>query len=69
MHDGSLRTLEAVVRFYDGGGYDHPGLDPSIRPLGLSEEEIADLVAFLKSLDGSGLDDLIADARSQAVGN
>ena len=69
MHDGSLRTLEAVVRFYDGGGYDHPGLDPSIRPLGLTEGEIADLVAFLGSLDGSGLDALIADARSQAVGN
>ena len=32
MHDGSLATLEAVVRFYAAGGVPHEGLDPRVRP-------------------------------------
>ncbi|MCC3246635.1 c-type cytochrome [Methylocystis sp. WRRC1] len=50
MHDGSLRTLAEVVEFYDRGGGVNPALDPSIRPLGLTDEEKAALVAFLESL-------------------
>ena len=69
MHDGSLATLEQVVRFYDRGGQPHPGLDPIIRPLGLREDDIAALVAFLESLTGSGIAALVADARSVPVGN
>jgi cytochrome c peroxidase len=69
MHDGSLRTLEEVVRFYDDGGHPHPGLDPMIRPLGLAEDEIAAIVAFLESLTGSGIAELVADARSTPIGN
>jgi cytochrome c peroxidase len=69
MHDGSLRTLDAVVRFYDRGGVAHPGLDPLIKPLGLTEDEIASLVAFLRSLTASNLAALQTDARSAAVGN
>jgi cytochrome c peroxidase len=52
MHDGSLATLADVVRYYADGGTPHPGLDPEIRPRDLSEEERADLVAFLEALDG-----------------
>ena len=69
MHDGSLRSLEDVVRFYDRGAVPHDGLDPLIRPLGLAADEIAALVAFLESLTGSNVADLVADARSQTVGN
>ncbi|MCK5405950.1 MAG: methylamine utilization protein MauG [Candidatus Krumholzibacteria bacterium] len=69
MHDGSMRTLEDVVRFYDRGGIPHPGLDPLIRPLGLSDEAIAALVGFLESLTSSDMPALRADARSVAVGN
>lgn len=69
MHDGSLHTLEEVVRFYDRGGHPHPGLDPLLQPLGLTDEEIRSIVAFLKSLTGSGIDALVADARSQEVGH
>jgi len=69
MHDGSLATLADVVRFYNGGGRPNPGLDPLIRPLGLNESEIGDLVAFLESLTGADIADLIADGRSVAVGN
>jgi cytochrome c peroxidase len=63
MHDGSLRTLVDVVRFYDRGGHQHPGLDTRIRPLELSEPEIAALVAFLESLTGDSTDTLAAEAR------
>ncbi|MBI4266281.1 MAG: c-type cytochrome [Acidobacteria bacterium] len=52
MHDGSLRTLDAVVRFYDRGGRMNPHLDPAVRPLGLSRNERHALVAFLHSLTG-----------------
>jgi cytochrome c peroxidase len=50
MHDGSLKTLEEVVEFYNQGGGANPHLDPVVRPLKLSKEELADLVAFLKAL-------------------
>ena len=50
MHDGSLKTLDDVVEFYNKGGGTNANLDPVVRPLGLSKEELADLVAFLKAL-------------------
>lgn len=54
MHDGSLKTLEAVVEFYDKGGVPNKNLHPLIRPLHLSQEEKAALVSFLKALSGEG---------------
>ncbi|MGH9256480.1 MAG: cytochrome-c peroxidase [Vicinamibacterales bacterium] len=53
MHDGSLRTLEAVVDFYSDGGRRNPAQDPEIRPLRLTSTEKRALVAFLKSLSGT----------------
>ncbi|MEQ9569994.1 MAG: cytochrome c peroxidase [Longimicrobiales bacterium] len=53
MHDGSMATLEDVVDFYDRGGRPNPNLDPRLRPLGLTDEERRDLLAFLRSLDGT----------------
>lgn len=50
MHDGSLATLEEVVAFYNRGGGGNPNLDPALKPLLLSPEEAADLVAFLRAL-------------------
>ena len=52
MHDGSLRTLEEVVEFYDRGGNKNPHLDSEITPLRLAPEEKRALVAFLKALSG-----------------
>lgn len=64
FHNGSRATLEQVVEFYNRGG-DRRGdkavnssglgvngsnLDPDIEPLGLSADEKAGLVAFLKTL-------------------
>lgn len=50
MHDGSLKTLEAVVDLYNKGGEKNAFLSGSIRPLNLTAREQADLIAFLKSL-------------------
>jgi cytochrome c peroxidase len=52
MHDGSLASLEAVIDHYDRGGEARPSRSDLIKPLGLSAEEKADLVAFLKTLVG-----------------
>lgn len=70
MHDGSVATLEDVVDVYDrggrlvasgpnaGDGRDSRLKDAAMRPLGLFDEEKADLVEFLKALtDRSFLDD------------
>jgi cytochrome c peroxidase len=49
MHTGGEASLEAVVDFYNqGGGEGDPNLDPLIVPLGLTTQEKAALVAFLK---------------------
>jgi cytochrome c peroxidase len=56
MHDGSLATLEEVVEHYDNGGFsgdsDHANayLSGGIRPLGLTEQQEDDLVAFMQAL-------------------
>jgi cytochrome c peroxidase len=50
MHDGSIATLEQVVDHYDSGGVDRPSRSDLMKPLGLTAQEKADLVAFLKTL-------------------
>jgi cytochrome c peroxidase len=52
MHDGSMKTLRDVVDFYAGGGNSNPNLDKEMKPLHLSAQDRADLVAFLESLTG-----------------
>jgi cytochrome c peroxidase len=52
MHDGSHKTLREVIDFYVGGGNSNPNLDKDIKPLKLTEQERADLVAFLEALTG-----------------
>jgi cytochrome c peroxidase len=52
MHDGSLRTLEAVVDLYDRGGIERPSRSTKIKPLGLSNNEKSDLISFLHTLTG-----------------
>ena len=69
MHDGSIRTLRAVVEFYNAGGIPNETLDPLIRPLGLSARDIDDLVAFLESLTGDSVELLVGDARSAPIGD
>jgi cytochrome c peroxidase len=51
MHDGSLKTLDEVVEWYDKGGHPNPQLDPKIKKLNLTDQEQADLVAFMKACE------------------
>lgn len=53
MHDGSLKTLEDVVDYYDRGGNENPNLDEDLRPLHLTADEKRTLVQFLRSLSGT----------------
>lgn len=50
MHDGSLTTLTDVVEFYRQGGNANGQLSADLRPLDLSDEDVAHLVAFLEAL-------------------
>ena len=68
MHDGSLATLREVVVFYVEGGIPNPVLDPLISPLDLSDAEIDDIVAFLRSLTGANVDTLVLDAHAAPIG-
>ena len=52
MHDGSLRTLEEVVNYYAKGCTAEPNLDTKIRPFEATDGDVADLVAFLRSMTG-----------------
>ena len=52
MHSGVFATLDEVVDFYDAGGGDAARRSRLLRPIGLSVDEKADLVAFLQSLTG-----------------
>ncbi len=67
MHDGSLTTLEDVVEFYNKGGDDNPEKDPLIKPLDLTDEEKAELVAFLKTLTGDNIKQLESEARAAFI--
>ena len=71
MHDARFSTLEQVVRYYDGGGTPHmtetgSALDVRIRPLGLTDGEVKDVVAFLESLTGRDRAGLGAPSRDRA---
>jgi cytochrome c peroxidase len=50
MHDGSMATLQEVIEHYDSGGEDHPNQSPLVFPLGLTDQDKLDLLAFLESL-------------------
>jgi cytochrome c peroxidase len=50
MHNGVFATLEEVVDFYNAGGGAVAGKSPLVKPLNLSAQEKADLVAFLNAL-------------------
>ena len=50
MHDGSVQSLEAVVRFYNDGFVRRPSLSREIKALGLTPAEIDDVVAFMRTL-------------------
>lgn len=48
MHDGSQKTLEEVMDWYNKGGHKNAWLSDKMKPLNLTEQEVADVVAFMK---------------------
>lgn len=50
MHDGRFETLEEVIDHYNSGGHFADNVDPLIDSLHLSEQNKADLLAFLLTL-------------------
>jgi cytochrome c peroxidase len=55
FHDGSVADLTEAVRYMAGGGNGKaPGVDQNLRNTGLTEAEIADIVAFLGALECPG---------------
>jgi cytochrome c peroxidase len=48
MHDGSQKTLEEVVEWYVKGGHPNQWLDKNVKQLKLTDQDKADLVAFMK---------------------
>lgn len=69
MHNGSLTALREVVEFYNRGGVANETLDPLIKPLQLTETEIDDLTAFLRTLTGDNVQELVSDAFAAPVGD
>lgn len=56
MHSGAFFDLEEVIKFYnEGGGKNEFVANKTklLKPLGLSDSEIEDLIAFIESLSGT----------------
>lgn len=49
MHDGSMKTLEEVMELYNKGGEKNPFLG-SVRVLDLTDQEIKDIIEFMKAM-------------------
>jgi cytochrome c peroxidase len=64
MHNGSFWDLEEVVRFYNDGGGENDFTDGTmastktdlLQPLGLNDDEVDQLVAFLEGFSGDELE-------------
>ena len=54
FHDGSVKTLEEAVKLMATGGIANKNKTQLLADRGLSEAELADLVAFLRGLDCGG---------------
>ncbi len=52
MHNGTYATLEEVVEHYNRGGDVTENLDPNMRKLGLTKQEVKDVVEFMRALTG-----------------
>lgn len=64
MHNGAFWDFEEVVRFYNAGGGENDFTDgtmaatktPLLQPLGLNDDEVDQLVAFLEAFSGDELE-------------
>ena len=47
MHDGSQKTLEEVMHWYNIGGHKNRWLSDKMKPLNLTDQELKDVVAYM----------------------
>jgi cytochrome c peroxidase len=52
MHDGSMSSLEEVIKHYEKGGLGRKSRSADIKPFELTDEERLSLVEFIQALDG-----------------
>src|SRR5262249_3711059 len=52
MHDGSQKTLAEVVEWYAKGGHANQWLSQKVKKLELTDQDKADLVAFMEACTG-----------------
>jgi cytochrome c peroxidase len=50
MHDGRFKSLEEVINHYNMGGNPGFNVNPNVRNLNLTKQDISDLIAFLHTL-------------------
>jgi cytochrome c peroxidase len=66
MHNGMFQTLQDVIWNYNWGGIDGENYlgqkDPRLHPLQLTDDEVGDLIEFLKTLTGAPLDSSLTTA-------
>jgi len=53
--DGVMQTLEQVMKHYNAGGTNFPNKDKRVRKLGLTEAEVAAVIAFMRALTDSSV--------------
>lgn len=54
MHDSRMKAMENAMNFYRQGGVLNAGRDRRIMKLDFTDDDRADLIAFLLALDGEG---------------
>ena len=52
MHNGNLLKIQDVIAHYAKGGSAPEGLKAEIEPFEITEDETADLIAFLRAFNG-----------------
>lgn len=65
MHNGSIKTLLDVLKFYNEGGIKNPHLHEKMQPLQLSEKEISNLAEFLRSLTSDDVLRMVQSSKPQ----
>ncbi len=53
FHDGSAATLEDAIKYMSSGFTKNPNLDPKLNSVKLSDKEVGQIAAFLKSLESN----------------
>jgi len=69
FHDGSVEKLEDAVKLMAGGGNPQDGLtlDPNLLDRQLTDDEVADLTAFLGALNCPGTLEVIGDQTADGI--